>query len=263
MGVKAVKRENKIVSLLEDRGEVSVSQLVEALDVSEVTIRRDLESLEGKGVLLRTYGGAVRRRDNEIGNEFAYGEKEKRNILEKKAIAKAAAGFIKPGETVFLDSGTTAYEIALLIKRGKTELTVVTNSFPAASELADTDAVNIFLLGGFLRKKLYDFYSPFVRDEIAGLSFGTAFLGVDAISGKSGLTTTDLFTAQLEDAVMEKSHRVIIVADSSKIGKASLIGYGGNIAPEIPRILVTDGKAPEKELDEIKKNGFEIIIAET
>ncbi len=263
MGVNAVKRKNGIVSLLEQSGEVSVSQLVEAFKVSEVTIRRDLEALEVKGFLLRTYGGAVRKEEGAIGGEFVFGEKEKRHTSEKKAIAKAAFESIRPGETIFLDSGTTTLEIAHLIKSAEIDLTVVTNSLPVVSELVNAENVNIFLLGGFLRKKLYDFNGPFLPDELKNLSFGRAFLGVDGIAGKSGLTTTDQFTAGLEEAVMESAHEIFIVADSSKVGKISLISYGKDIPPGIPITLITDSKAPDGELEEIKKMGFKVKITET
>jgi DeoR/GlpR family transcriptional regulator of sugar metabolism len=261
MGISAVRRKNGIVSMLEENGEVSVSQFVDAFKVSEVTIRRDLESLEEKGLLLRTYGGAVRRDESKIANEFLYGEKAKRNISEKKAIARAAFEYIRPNETIFLDSGTTTLEIARLIKNSGKDLTIVTNSFPMVLEIFYAENTNIFLLGGFLRKNLYDFNGPFLKDDLKGLSFSKAFLGVDGISGKSGLTTTDQFTVLLEEAAMESAHEVIIVADSSKVGKISLLSYGKS-GSSAPRTLITDSGASPGEIEEIKKLGFKIKIVE-
>lgn len=262
MGIKAVKRKSGIVSRLKENGEVSVSELVDAFNVSEVTIRRDLEELESKGLLLRTYGGAVNKEESEISSEFVYGAKKEKNVSEKKAIAEAAFKKTSSGETVYLDSGTTIVEIARLIKKSEMDLTVVTNSFPVVLELLQSERVNLFLLGGFLRKKLYDFYGPFIKDEIANLSINRAFLGVDAISGKFGLTTTDASTAQVEEAVMENSCEIIVVADSSKIGRVSLISYGKTLISKIPCTLITDAGAGKDEIAALKKMGFSVQTVE-
>lgn len=258
MGIGSVTRRNEIVSRVLKNGEVSVSELVDAFDVSEVTIRRDLEELEGRGVLLRTYGGAVKKEENEIGSEFLFGEKKLRNLEAKRSIAEAAMDFVKPGETVFLDSGTTTLEIARFIREKNIDVTVVSNSLPLVIELIHSEKANIFLLGGFLRRKLFDFYGPFLKDEISNLSINKAFLGVDAISGKFGLTTTDSSTGQIEEAVIANSCEIVVVADSSKIGKVALIPYGKSCARNLPCTLITDTGADEAELKEIEKLGFAV-----
>ncbi len=164
MGIKSLKRKNEIVSRLERKGSVSVAELVVAFNVSEVTIRRDLEELEGRGLLLRTYGGAVNREENEISPEFVFNEKQQKNIFRKKAIAKAAFEYVASGETIFLDSGTTTLEIARLIKEKDMDLTVVTNSMPVVTELLHEENLNLFLLFfvlhqlNFLRRHCNCFY---------------------------------------------------------------------------------------------------------
>lgn len=262
MGIKAVKRKNDIVERLREKGEVSVADLVHAFSVSEVTIRRDLEELEEKGLLFRTYGGAVKKEESEINSEFIYGAKKQKNISEKKAIARAAFQKIVPGETIYLDSGTTTVEIARLIKEKDIDLTVVTNSFPVVLELLRSERVNLFLLGGFLRKKLFDFYGPFIKDEISNLSINKAFLGVDAVSSKFGLATTDSSTAQIEEAVMENSCEIIVAADSSKIGKVSLIPYGKTFVAKNRCTLITDSKADGQEIAGIKEIGFKVKLVD-
>ncbi len=261
MGINAIRRKNEIVSMLDNSSEVSVSELVKAFSVSEVTIRRDLESLQEMGVLLRTYGGAVKSEEGRISGKFAFGEKEKRNVAEKRIIAREAFELINPEDTVFFDSGTTVFEIARLVRKRGVSLTVVTYSLPVVLELIRCEEVNLFLLGGFLRRRLFDFYGPFSEDQIYGLSFNRAFLGVDGISGGGGLTTTDSSTARIEEAVIKRAREIVITADSSKVGNVSLINYAESSAGEVPRLLVTDAGADASEIERIKASGFEVKIA--
>lgn len=147
MGINSIKRKDKIKDLLSRKGRVLVSELISALDVSEVSIRRYLEELEKENFLLRTYGGAVKK-ENGISAEFFFGEKEKKNLAEKKAIAKVAYDLINSGETIFLDTGTTTLEISkLLVRSGKTPV-VVTNSLPVVSEISKVEGIKVSFLAG-------------------------------------------------------------------------------------------------------------------
>jgi DeoR/GlpR family transcriptional regulator of sugar metabolism len=261
MGINSIKRKDKIKELLSREKQVSVSELVSLFHVSEVSVRRYLEELEKENFLFRTYGGAVKR-ENGISAEFFFGEKEKKNLAEKKAIAKAAYDLINSGETIFLDTGTTTLEISRLLLQSGKNLLVVTTSLPVVSELSRTDDLKVFVLGGFLRKELMDFSGPFSGEEIARLAFDQVFLGVDGISGDKGLTTTDTVTAGMEESVMKKTRVVNVVADFSKIGKESLISYGNIKGKNIFKRLITDSRADRKELEKIKKAGFEVKIAQ-
>ena len=259
MSLNSEKRKEKIRELIEKEGSISVSELVRILNVSEVTIRKDLEELKKEGILMRTYGGAVKT-EIPFPENLVFREKLKKNIKEKKTIARTSLKYIKEGETIFLDSGTTTLEIAKLLKEKNMSITVITNSFPVLSELNNSNSIKLFFLGGFLRKEHFDFYGPFTIEEIKKLSFTSAFLGVDGISGEVGLTTTDTETAKIEEAVIEKAREINIVVDHSKIGKISPIPYGEIIKKKTKKRIITDKKAPKKEINKLKKFGFEIVI---
>ncbi|MBN1446179.1 MAG: DeoR/GlpR transcriptional regulator [Candidatus Omnitrophica bacterium] len=261
MGIKSIKRKERITEVLDRKGGVSVAELVSMLKVSEVTVRRYLEELEKENVLLRTYGGAVKK-EGGISPEFFFGEKEKKNLAAKKAIAAESIALIKSGETIFLDTGTTTLEISRLLAGIEKKLIVVTNSLPVVSELSQSSVIKVFVLGGFLRRELMDFSGPFSDSEIKGLAFDQIFLGVDGISAEKGLTTTDTTTAKIEEAVMSRTRIINIAADFSKIGKISLIQYGDINKRNIHKRLITDSSAEKKEVSLIKKLGFEIKIAE-
>jgi len=259
MGIKSIKRKEFIISLVTRRGKVSVSDLVNNFKVSEVTVRRYLKELERAGMLMRAYGGAVKI-EADISPEFLFSEKSRRNPTEKKAIARAAVKFIQDGETIFLDSGTTPLELARLLKTNQQRLTVATTSLPIASELASADKIKILLLGGFLRREFFDFFSPFTPGELKQLTFNQAFLGVDGISGQEGLTTTDSATARVEETVIERSRKINILADHSKVGHVALIPYGKIKEVAKPKRLITDSGASPEELRKLKKFGLEIIV---
>ncbi|MDD3726318.1 MAG: DeoR/GlpR family DNA-binding transcription regulator [Candidatus Ratteibacteria bacterium] len=260
MGIKSIKNKKRIAEILEKNGTVSVSELAPVLKVSEFTIRRYLEELEKDNILTRTYGGAVKKY-NDLSPEFFFREKAKRHLQEKKIIAELAISLIKEGETIFLDTGTTTLEIAHLLARSEKNLVVATNSLPVVSVISQVPCIKVFVLGGFLRHELMDFAGPFSTKEIGILNFDQVFLGVDGISAESGLTTTDITTAKVEEAVMDRTRTINIVADSSKIGKVSLIPYGSIKERKVQRILITDFHANKEELERIKKVGIEVKIA--
>jgi len=261
MSLNSEKRKEKIKEIIEKKGSVSVSELVGIFNVSEVTIRKDLEELKEDGILMRTYGGAVKA-EIPFPENLIFREKLKKNIKEKKAIASVSLKYIKEGETIFLDSGTTTLEIAKLLKEKNISVTIITNSFPVLRVLNNSNSIKLFFLGGFLRREHFDFYGPFTVDEIKKLSFTSAFLGVDGISGEVGLTTTDIETAKIEEAVIEKAREINIVVDHSKIGKISPIPYGEIIKKKMKKRIITDSKAPKKEINKLKRFGFEIITGD-
>lgn len=259
MGINSIKRKEIIRLTVASRGEVSVSDLVKRLGVSEVTIRRYLEELEKEGVLTRTYGGAVKN-DVRISPEFLFTKKSQHNLAEKKAIARAAVNLVQEGETIFLDSGTTTLEVGRLLRERQFHFTVATTSLPVASELFPVERIKVLLLGGFLRRELFDFFGPFSRKELNRLTFNQAFLGVDGISSQEGLTTTDSITALIEETVIKKSQKINILADHSKIGRVALIPYGNIQGITKTKRLITDSGAAPEELRNLKRMGLEVIV---
>ncbi|MCM8769736.1 MAG: DeoR/GlpR family DNA-binding transcription regulator [Candidatus Omnitrophica bacterium] len=260
MGLKSWQRKKLIQEKLEKDGQVSVVDLASQLGVSEVTVRHDLNALSQEGALIRTYGGAVCQEVN-ISPEYFFEAKLRRHHRAKKAIATLAINLIRPGEIVFLDTGTTTLEIARLLSRRNRELTVATSSLPIVSLLLKNQSIRLLLLGGFVRKQLYDVSGPGTINQIQQLFFHQCFLGVDGLSPEKGLTTTDPETAALEEAVMNQSRVINIVADSSKIGRVSLLPYGNIFQREGERRLITDSAASAAELKAFQKVGFKVIVA--
>ena len=258
MGIRAEKRMDAIRQQIVAEGKVSVPELVRSFGVSEVTVRRYLAALERRGVLVRTYGGAVKSEAG-FSADFLFNEKLERHTAEKQAIARACMELIGEDEIIFLDTGTTTLEIARCLREANVAVTVVTNSLPATTELMGAQRVKILLIGGFLRRELLDFHGQFTQREITQVSFHQSFLGVDGISVGCGLSTTDIATAQVEEAVIQRSQAVNIVADSSKIGRVSLIAYGNVGELKKTKRLITDRRAPRNEVEGLRRAGFEII----
>ena len=259
MGISSIQRKKAIKDIISKKGCISVSEIVNTLHVSEVTVRKYFEELECENFLLRTYGGAVIK-ETSFSGEFFFGAKSQKNIKEKQAIAKKAFSLIKDNETIFLDTGTTIFELSKIIRAGNKKLVVVTNSFSVVSELSHNQKIKVFVLGGFLRHELMDFSGMFAKEEIRYLNFTQTFLGVDGLSAREGLTTTDPITAKVEEAVMEKSLVLNILADFSKIGRVSLIPYGRLDSRQMFKRLITDSKADKQEIAKIKSRfGLEII----
>ena len=246
------ERELLICRSLTD-GVKTISELSGELGVSEATVRRDLEQLEAKGVLRRVHGGAellsLRK------EEPVYEEKASLNALEKSRIAELAAKFINDSDTIFLDGGSTVLELAKNLPRKK-DLTVVTNSLMAAFELMEKEC-RLVLVGGEFRKLSRTLVGPLTGKILEGLRFSKAFLGTLGFDPEEGLSTTSINEAYTKELVMRQSERVIVLADSSKIGCSSFVRNG---ALEDIDILVTDGKIPPGALNILKDHNIEVVF---
>jgi DeoR family fructose operon transcriptional repressor len=209
------ERRARIVDALEAQRAVKVATLSEALGVSEITIRRDLMSLEREGLLARTYGGAVlrKRSTDDSGREGA----EVQQAAEKARIAKAAAAMIEPRDTVFLGSGTTVAQILRHVDP-ELEARVVTPSLGAAAETQGL-RLEIVFLGGLYRPQLNAVEGTWPLDMIGHFHADKAFLGADGLDVKAGLTTPSIAVAGMELAMIRRTRgEVVVLADSNKIG---------------------------------------------
>jgi len=252
----AEERRRKILMLLETEGRVTVNDLVRRFDVSTVTMRADLDILAENGALVRSHGGAVRRLDPVQDYSVAF--KETMNHAEKVRIGQAAAGLLKPNQTIILDSGTTTLQVARHIKQQKLKgLTVVTNALNIANELVDAPNVSLIMLGGILRQVSNSFVGPQAERMLAALHADHLFLGVDGLDLEVGPTTPDILEAELNSLMIAVSTEVTIVADSSKIGRRSLSTIGSLSA--IHRLITDDRIAPEAA-QAIQARGLELIV---
>ncbi len=253
MGLDFAERKKTILDILNTENKVEVAKLASELEVSEVTVRRDLLIMERQGLLAKTYGGAVKLEQTFL--ETMYRDKVKKMPEEKEAIGKYAAGLVKSGDVIFLDNGTTTAQIAKNLK-DRTNITVVTNSLFVLSELRFSRNINIILLGGNYRAGSLDLSGPLTERSIETFRADKAFLGTDGINIDGGVTSGDIYTAKVTELMCRLANEVIIVADHTKIGKNSFSKYA-----DIKNIdkLITDKNTDSSYLNKISELGVEVI----
>lgn len=248
-----VDRRDKIIHKIQDEGAVRVDELSEEFDVSTVTIRNDLDFFEKKGLIDRTYGGALLR--NNVYNDPSIEEKKKINVEEKKRIGEYAASLVNDGDSIILDSGSTTREIALRIKE-KSDLTIMTNAINIGLELAGASGLEIMLTGGVLRDKSYSLVGPEAERTMQNYYFDTLFLGVDGLDIEHGLTTSNPLEAQLNRVMVERANRVIAVTDSSKFGRHSF-SYICDLTPI--HTIITDSNIAQEFEQKFRMKEIEVI----
>jgi len=253
----AEQRRRKILDLLEQKGQVTVRDLVERFAVSAVTARGDLDALASNGSAVRSHGGAVRRL--EASQDYPLRLKETLHRGEKIKIGRAAADLVRPNEVIILDSGTTTAEVARQIKAKKLQpLTIITNALNIASELMDAPGISVIMVGGLMRPISCSFVGPQAEAMLKEFHADRLFLAVDGFDLAIGASTPDVLEAQLNGLMMHVSREVNIVADSSKLGRRSVSRIG-----PLERIhrLVTDGHAPQEFVEALRKKGVEVLMA--
>lgn len=231
-----------------------VSTLADLLGVSEVTIRRDLEALELRGLLERTHGGAVLTQ--RMHAEPAYFEAISSHPDEKRRIGKAAARLVEPGDTIYLNGGTTTLQVFRHLD--VPGMKVITNHVGIALEAADRD-VELLLVGGHYRAPSNSVVGPFAADALRRTYANKAFIGVEGISLRSGLTTPVAAEAEIARLMIEQTRgEVTVVADHSKLGTVADFA----IAPleQVSRLVVDDGIGAD-ERDAFAEAGMDVVIA--
>lgn len=213
-----MKRHQIILDKLDQEKHVEVLDLCHLLNVSAVTIRKDLKLLEEKGLLFRTHGGASLK--NPYANDRPVVEKEKFYVTEKSAIANAAAATIVDNDSILIASGTSVQALAKAIDPEK-RLMVVTASLNVAVQLTNNDNVDILQLGGYVRHSSSSVIGDHAAQILENMSCSKLFMGVDGIDLEYGLTTSNLEEARLNKKMMASTNKVIVLADSSKFGKRS------------------------------------------
>jgi DeoR family transcriptional regulator, fructose operon transcriptional repressor len=250
----APQRWDELRKLIRDSGVIRVEDLSRRLNVSLATVRRDLGELERSGAIRRVHGGAVSVESRL--DEPLFEDKTSRAAIEKRRIAAAAAALIEPGDTVYLDGGSTVLELARLL-RERGNLTVVTNSLHAAHELSGRGP-RLLVIGGELRRLSQTLVGPLTRLVLDQLHLDKAFMGTIGLALREGLTTTDPSEAFTKQIVMEQARQVIVLADSSKAGKVSFASAG---AWEKVHVLITDKGVSREFSKELTTKGIKLIRA--
>lgn len=237
---------------MEERGQITITDLVRRFSISAVTARGDLDALTANGAVTRSHGGAVRRQ--EINQDFPLRLKETLHRAEKARIGRAAAQLVQPNETIILDSGTTTVEVARALRELKLpSVTVITNALNIAMELSEAPGVSLIMIGGVLRPISCSFVGPQAEAMLRELHADRLFLAVDGIHPQHGPSTPDILEAQLNGVMMKVSREVTVVADFSKLGRRSMSRIG---ALESVHRLITDMRAPEEMVAAFQAKGM-------
>ncbi len=253
-------RRKRIIDLLVENNFADVSSLSKTFNVSEMTIRRDLEQLERDGEIVRVYGGA--RLNTKKSYETTIRERIDANRAEKMAIAKVAADLIEDGDVVAFDASTTALEVSKLIKFGK-KLTVVTNNLSIAIELSEAPQITVVVLGGFMRSISLSLFGSITRKSLESMYIDKAFFSSHALSFNEGLTEKAIEEGRAKQAMLEKTDRLFVMVDRSKLAKIAFY----QICPaQRINVILTDELEPfsaeqEQCLKEFSESGVEVISA--
>jgi DeoR family fructose operon transcriptional repressor len=230
----------------------SVEGLAEELGYSKATIRRDLRELEDRGLVERSHGGAVPV--TTVGEEQTYGQKEVQNLDGKRAIAARAVEEIANGQVVFFDAGTTTMEVAKQAPKDGSML-AVTNSPRLAVELGKEDN-DVKLTGGTLRSRTRALVGPTAESFMERTNFDLLFLGTNAIDADGGLTTPNEDEARMKQLMTEKATRVVLVADTTKVGKRSFVKFADVADVDV---FVTNGELPARERRAFENEGVSVV----
>jgi len=213
------QRRREILQRLLNDGHVRASDLSDRFGVNRSTIRRDLEALAQDGYLHRTHGGATLVSG---AVDIPYSRKLAEHLEEKRAIARAAYTLVRPGDAVILDSGSTTYELALLL-RTVPDLTLVTNDVRIARVAADFPLARLLVTGGEQLSSTYTLVGDRAVQFVEQMRVDTAFLGADAVTAADGVTNTNAVEVALKRAMIRAGHRVVALADSSKFDRVALM----------------------------------------
>lgn len=246
------ERRQNILHVVEQKGFVSLQELVDAIGSSESTIRRDLEFLDNIGQIRRTRGGA-----SYIGDSLtALEERRTKSYPQKQHIAKAVAEFIQSGETVLLDGGTTTLEVARQLI-GK-QLQVVTNSMPIVNLLINQPSIELIVIGGYLYPKTGVALGAMATSALDGIHARRLVMSVGGVN-EMGLYNSNSLLVETERKMMECAEEVIAVCDSSKFGHSAL----AHLCPlkAVHHAVVDDGISDEWQ-EILKSHGVQVTVVQ-
>ncbi|WP_164465276.1 DeoR/GlpR family DNA-binding transcription regulator [Phytoactinopolyspora halophila] len=253
------ERHRAIIERLDTGGDVSVAELVEMFDVSEMTIRRDLFELERTGVLRRVHGGAT-----PVGGrayEPPFRVREGQQPDRKQAIATAAAGLVTHGDAIGLDVGSTVLMMADSLASVR-QLTIVTASLRVAWAVASSHALEqsarLIVTGGVVRAEELSMTGQAAADRFRSMRLDKAFVGVGGLSPAVGATEFNLEDAEVKKVMIRSARKVIVLADTSKLGNES---FAHVAAVDDIDVLVTDAAADHPAVVEFERAGVEVVTA--
>lgn len=258
------ERLNAVLELLADQGRIEVDEIVERLQVSPATARRDLDTLSEQQLLTRTRGGAV---SQAVVYDLPVRYKNHQHTGEKQRIAQAASALVPAGAVIGLSGGTTTTAVGtaiamrpdIMAAAPTPNLTVVTNAVNIATELATRAQVKVVVTGGVLHPRSYELVGSYAEQVLNSVSVDIAFIGVNGLDPVSGATTHDEREAAVNRLMASRAGRAVIVADSSKIGRTAFASMGG--AKLFP-VVITDSGITDEQRAALVEHGYEVVVAE-
>lgn len=253
------ERQNRIIDALQPEGAASVRDLALALDVSESTIRRDLEILDGNGELVRTYGGAVLKPRETVeeaapADEGDYDDVKDRDL--KQRLAAAAADLVPDGSVVILDIGTTTPFLARLL-RGR-DITVITSSLAVFDELRDDDRVRLVLLGGVVRRNYRSLVGSLAEGALSQVSADVLFLTCTGVRANGHVVDNMAIEAPIKKSMIAASDKVVLLASEAKFPGSGALRLCSLADIDV---LVTTTGAPDEPVHLVTTNGGDVIVA--
>ena len=252
------ERHELITKELDAKGSVSVTELSMMLNVSEVTIRKDLTLLEEKNVLYRAHGKAIKI--NPYINDRDVNVKEKQNTIEKTAIGRVAAELIEPNDSIIIASGTTVHFLSREIhsRRGG-HLTVITSALNVASVLSKDPGIEVIQLGGIVRGSSLSAVGCDTERMLENFTGSKLFMGVDGFDLEYGLSTTNLLEANLNRAMIRSAQKTVVLTDSTKFGRR---GFSRICDVDEVDQVITDAGIPQHILESLRRRGIEVTVVE-
>ena len=247
------ERQSKLIKLVNLYQKIEVSRLAELLDVSQVTIRKDLDHLEEEGLLSREHGYALIKNANDINTRLTI------NYDKKLEIATKAAEMVSNGETVMLESGSTCALLAEQLAKLKKDVTIITNSAYIAIRIRELPIRKVILLGGEYQKEYQGMVGPLVRKCAKEFYVDKFFVGTDGFIPDAGFTCDDLMRVETMKYMEDSANRMIILADSSKFSQKGVVIQ--TTFSEIDTVC-TDAEIPEDALENLKRHNINVEIAE-
>lgn len=248
-----VARRNQILNQLNAKGEIFVDQLSKEFEVSEVTIRNDLDQLEKKKLLIRARGGAMKHVGG-VGLDFGISEKDKINFSDKVKIGEFASTLIQDGDIIIIDSGTTTAELAKNLDRFN-DLTVITNAINIAIIISKFPNINLIMPGGHMRKNSQSLVGPIAGKSLSRFHVDKLFLGVDGVDINDGLFTANMEEAHLNEQMIKISNEIIVLTDSSKFNRQAFAYICG--MNQVDRII-TDKRISDEDLGLLKDKNIKV-----
>jgi len=222
--MKPVGRQSEIVALLRAmQTELRVDDLARMLEVSPLTIRRDLEQLAVEGLIIRTHGGCIAA--GRAALESEYHSKVAHNFSLKQAVGKAAAAEVQPGSVLLVNDGSTTYHVAAHLEQ-KVPLTVYTNSIAMITDLGRIPGIALYILGGRYNSELYSLQGSLTEQILEGQQFDICFIGADTVTPEGQCMVESPEEASLTRAMLRRARRRVLLADHTKVGTGGYFAYG-------------------------------------